>query len=210
MLKELDIAAFGKRMRIANAINELKRSLATENSPIGIPNSGSGFTMPSSLNTSINPFTAGPISSGSMHNYLTQQQYQTPSPAMSLGPFGPGPAFGYPTTIPTGSQGPPSSTHTRNQSMSSMAPSGFGGDTVATDATSMTGGAQLPSAPPAQLTHVPEEVNKTGLTAEPSAAMSSSVSAPPPTTAANVDEEPQVVLRKGSLVSPKHRPTRFH
>lgn len=201
MLKELDIAAFGKRMRISNAITELKRSFSAEQSPGGALNGSSGFAMPPALNTSFNSFNAGPISSGSMQNYLAQQQFQASPATMPQNPFAPGQAYGYPPTIPTGSQGPPSSTHTRNQSMSSMAPSGFGGDTVTTDATSVTGGPQIPPALLAQLTNVPEEANKASSTADPGATMTTSASAPSFAPAPKIDEEPHVVLRKGSLRS---------
>ncbi|KAG9021534.1 polar growth protein, partial [Tulasnella sp. UAMH 9824] len=202
MLKELDITAFGQRMRISKAINELKRSVGAEQSPGGALNGGSGFTMPPTLTTSFNSFNAGPISNGSMQNYFGQQPYQTsPSPALSQNPFAPGQAYGYPPAVPVGSQGPPSSTHTRTQSMSSMAPSGFGGDTVATDATSVTGAPQIPAALLAQLTDVPEEVNKASLTPDTGAGMSASVSAPSLVPTPKADEEAHVVLRKGSLRS---------
>lgn len=153
MLKEIDIVAFGKRVKIANAINELKRTTsvmqdnqANTSGYSGMPGYNPAYAQSSS-------FAAGPLSSGMMQHYLTQQPYSA-SPTMQHSPIG----LGYSSTYAGGPM------HTRNQSMSSNAASALG--EAYTDANSSIGQEafgvrnQLQSAPANQLTYVPEEMGR--------------------------------------------------
>ncbi|KAG9016139.1 polar growth protein [Tulasnella sp. JGI-2019a] len=136
MLKELDIPAFGKRMRIANAIGELRRQ--GSNSRPSSPNNGRNLT-DQSYNTSSSmasasvpnmsglsdTFHAGPLSNGNMQQYLQHQQYQQPLPvAMPQPQMG----LGLPSAMMYGSSsgpvlGMPTAGHGRNLSIGSTAPS---------------------------------------------------------------------------------------
>lgn len=118
MLKELEIPALGKRMRIAKEIAELKRQT---NSELRAPSprladqsyaSGSSMGMsPMPHNTSglSEGFQNGPLSNGNMQTYLRQQQYQQPLP--QNGQVG----LGLPAVF--------DSLHGRHTSISSSAPS---------------------------------------------------------------------------------------
>lgn len=137
MLKELEIPAFGKRMRIANAINELRRSGGL-NSETGSPNfrqsgdqsfnaSSSMGSMgsvgsPSAPNISSlsDTFHAGPLSNGNMQMYLQQQQLQQPLPTMGHSQVG----LGLPSMF-YGSQPNGAHIHERQASLASTAPSNF-------------------------------------------------------------------------------------
>lgn len=133
MLKELDIPAFGKRMRIANAIAELRRQGSEPSSPNGRNvvdqsyNSNSSMTSASVPNISglSDTFHGGPLSNGNMQQYLHHQQYQQPLPI-------PAPhnqmGLGLPQTMmygssPSPASGMPAPGHGRNLSINSTTPS---------------------------------------------------------------------------------------
>ncbi|KAG8889639.1 polar growth protein [Tulasnella sp. 332] len=134
MLKELDIPAFGKRMRIANAIGELRRQGSEPSSPNGRNMTDQSYNSNSSMTSASVPnisglsetFQAGPLSNGNMQQYLHHQQYQQPLPMpiphnqMGLGMPS---AMMYSTSSSPAMGMPAPPGHGRNLSINSSAPS---------------------------------------------------------------------------------------